>query len=251
MHCVHCNIVITENPFIVEGNRYCCERCYLAAQKLQRNLAEREKQYQNLIDSLVRALDSREHETANHSNRVARYAHFLSHKMGIDADECLHICRGALLHDIGKIGIPDNILLKQGKLSSEEWRIMQEHPTIGKRIIESLDFLNIEADLVYAHHEHFDGSGYPCGLAGEAIPLGARIFVVVDALDAITSDRSYHRGETLDSAIDFLQSQNGINFDPQVVSALVENKTAFADLMKNIHTQSSIGTDAISLIQDL
>jgi len=251
MHCSHCDIEILEQPFVVEGEIFCCERCYGAAQRLKSAHIEREKNTLDLIGALIRALDSRELNTANHSQRVARYSHFLARLMGVPADECLHICRGALLHDIGKIGIPDNILLKPDKLTPGEWQVMQQHPTIGRDILAGIDDMTQAAELVYSHHEHYDGGGYPRGLASEAIPLGARIFMVADAVDAITNDRPYHKGASLNVAIEHLQDQSGRTFDPAVVNALVEHQNAFAALMVKLTSQASISFDESALVSDI
>ena len=250
-HCRHCGIQLGLEPFIHDGVRYCCKRCFSRARRIENDLAAREAAYLQLMESLVRALDSREHETANHSQRVARYTHFLARLMDIDPAECMDICRGALLHDIGKIGIPDAILLKRGQLSEEEWKVMRTHPAIGRHIVEGIGFLAPVAELIYAHHERYDGSGYPRGLKGEAIPVGARIFAVADAIDALTSERSYHRAQSLDSALRKVKQESGSAFDPQVVVMLNQHREPFAALLKELKNTPAVTLDAAALAQDV
>ena len=177
--------------------------------------------YDRTLEALVTALDARECETGNHSQRVVRVTLAICDRMGITGDVRANIARGALLHDIGKIGVPDQVLLKPGKLTDAEWVEMRKHPDIGARILSGIDFLNEAADIVRAHQERYDGTGYPQGLAGEAIPVGARIFAVADALDAIVSDRPYRRGQSLDHARKEIAEGAGTQFDPQVVEAFL------------------------------
>lgn len=173
--------------------------------------------YTLTLEALVTALDARECETGNHSQRVVRTTLAIADRMGITGEEREHIARGALLHDIGKIGVPDHVLLKPGKLTEEEWIDMKKHPEIGARILSGIQFLEPAAEIVLAHQERWDGEGYPRGLAGEEIPIGARIFAVADALDAITSDRPYRRGRSLEYAKEEIARYAGTQFDPVVV----------------------------------
>ena len=198
----------------------------------------------------MRALDSREHETASHSQRVARYTHFLARLMDIDPAECMDICRGVLLHDIGKIGIPDAILFKQGQLSEEEWKVMRTHPAIGRHIVEGIGFLAPAAELIHAHRERYDGSGYPHGLKGEAIPVGAQIFAVVDAVDVLTTERSYHSAQPLDQALQVIKEESGSAFDPQVVLMLNQHRESFAALQKELKS-ILLTLDTAALAQDI
>ena len=151
MQCAHCDIVLTDRPYVASGGKtYCCERCLRAHQRMEEAYAERERAHLQLIEALVRSLDAREGETANHSQRVAHYTHLLGRLLGIAPEDCLHICRGALLHDIGKIGIPDAILHKPGQLTDEEWRVMRRHPEIGARILGGLAYeMTGSYDLVW------------------------------------------------------------------------------------------------------
>ncbi len=184
-------------------------------------LEEVGESYQNTLLALVAALDAREHETSDHSQRVVRYTRTIARIMGYDGEELAEIGRGALLHDIGKIGVPDSILLKPGPLTKTEWDEMRRHPAIGFRILEGIPFLRSSAEIVLSHQERFDGGGYPRGLVGEAIPIGARIFAVADALDAITSDRPYRKGQSYDAARAEIRAYRETQFDPACVDAFL------------------------------
>lgn len=173
---------------------------------------------EDTLEALVAALDAREHETLAHSKRVSEYTVHLAREMGVEEDPLEVIRRGAMLHDIGKIGISDNILLKPARLTESEWKEMRRHPEIGFWILNGIDSLRPAAGIVLSHHERFDGSGYPQGLKGTAIPLGARIFAVADSLDAMTSDRPYHKGESYDAAKREIAGNAGTQFDPEVVN---------------------------------
>jgi len=173
------------------------------------------------LEALVAALDAREHETKAHSRRVAEYTVYLARGMNLPDEAIETIRRGAMLHDIGKIGISDNILLKPSRLTEREWREMQRHPQIGYWILDAVETLRPAAEIVLSHHERFDGRGYPRGLRGEDIPLGARIFSVVDSFDAITSDRPYQRGKPYETARDEIAMNSGVQFDPLMVSAFL------------------------------
>jgi putative nucleotidyltransferase with HDIG domain len=169
------------------------------------------------LNTLVAALDVREHETEAHSRRVGEYALHLAEAMGITGGEQDAIRKGALLHDIGKIGIADRILLKPAKLTAEEWVDMRRHPEIGYWILTGSRELQAASEIVLSHHERWDGTGYPHHLKGTEIPLGARIFSVVDTFDALTSDRPYHCGESYEIARCEIEKNAGTQFDPFVV----------------------------------
>lgn len=170
--------------------------------------------------ALASALDAREHSTGLHSHRVADYTLRLAAEMGIADPTFLAMAwKGALLHDVGKIGIPDSVLLKPGPLSDREWVVMRSHPAVGEGLVRKIDFLQDPAQIVLSHHERFDGSGYPRGLKGEEIPLGARLFAVVDVYDAITTARSYREPTSHAEAIEILRQGAGVQYDPAVVEA--------------------------------
>jgi putative nucleotidyltransferase with HDIG domain len=173
------------------------------------------------LEALVKALDARESETRCHSLRVQGYAVRLARACGIDGQQLEEIARGALLHDIGKIGISDTILLKPGKLSDDEWVEMRKHPKLGYDILKGINFLDGAAELVLRHHERWNGSGYPGALKEDSIPFGARIFGVVDSFDAMTSDRPYRRALTYEYARDEILRLSGVLYDPRVVEAFL------------------------------
>jgi putative nucleotidyltransferase with HDIG domain len=177
--------------------------------------------YTSTLSALVAALDAREHETSDHSQRVVRYTLAIAERMGVAGEDLDQIARGALLHDIGKIGVPDSILLKPGPLTPEEWIEMRKHPAVGHQILQSIGFLSQAADIVLSHQERWDGEGYPRGLRGDQIPLGARIFAIADTLDAMTSDRPYRRGVTYAVARAEIVRCSGTQFDPACVEAFL------------------------------
>jgi response regulator RpfG family c-di-GMP phosphodiesterase len=180
-----------------------------------------EQAYTQTLEALGAALDSRDVGTESHSRRVHGYSLALAREHGMAPDQLADLAHGVLLHDIGKIGIPDAILLKPGPLTPDEWQVMRSHPEIGKRLIEKIPFLHGAMPVVWCHHEKWDGSGYPRGLAGEAIPLNARIFMVVDAFDAMTFDRPYSQAIPFDAAISEIKRCAGSHFDPRVVESFL------------------------------
>lgn len=175
--------------------------------------------YDATLRALATALDTRDNETAGHAQRVTRLAVRLGQELGLDPAALQELERGAMLHDIGKIGVPDAILRKPGPLTDEEWALMRRHAAFGAAMLDGIPFLSDAVPLVRHHHERWDGRGYPDGLAGEAIPLGARIFAVADAFDAMTSERPYRRPMTLAQARAELARCAGSQFDPAVVAA--------------------------------
>lgn len=177
--------------------------------------------YEATLQALMRALDTRDEETEEHSQRVRRYTELIALQLNVPAEEITEIGRGALLHDIGKIGIPDAILMKPGKLTQTELAVMRRHPEIGYGMIAHIPFLAQAAQVVLHHHEAYDGSGYPSRLLGDRIPLGARIFAVADAFDAITTDRPYRRARPIEAAITEIRRCRGSQFDPAIVDAFL------------------------------
>jgi putative nucleotidyltransferase with HDIG domain len=180
----------------------------------------RERSYVEAVGAVVTAADARDHETTGHSFRVALYGMALARSLGLPADMLKAIEWGALLHDVGKMAVPDNILRKEGPLTANEWHIMKQHPTWGFDMLAEVSFLQPAAlEIVYNHHERWDGQGYPRKLAGEQIPLAARVFAVVDTYDAITSDRPYRRARSHGAAIAELERVSGQQLDPKMVTA--------------------------------
>jgi len=184
-----------------------------------KNIAET---YHHTLLALVSALDAREHETSDHSQRVVEYTTAIAHRLSIKGKELEEIGRGALLHDIGKIGVPDAVLLKPGKLTPEEWVEMRRHPDIGFQMIQQIDFLSVPAQIVLSHQERFDGQGYPRTLRRNEIHVGARIFAVADTLDAMTSDRPYRKGTSFANAVSEISRCANTQFDPEVVRAFLD-----------------------------
>lgn len=190
--------------------------------QLEQSNLELEIAYEATVRGWVRALDLRDRETAGHTQRVTELTLRLARKMGVSDEQLVHILRGALLHDIGKLAISDVILHKPGPLSAEERKLFEQHPAIGYQLLSPIEFLQPALDIVYCHHERWDGSGYPRGLKGEEIPLAARIFAVVDVWDALVSDRAFRRATPTEDAISYLKDQAGAKLDPQVVEAFLE-----------------------------
>jgi putative nucleotidyltransferase with HDIG domain len=189
--------------------------------ELSRALRDLETTYSQTLWSLVTALDAREHETGDHSQRVVRYSLAIARRLGIPERDLPDLGRGALLHDIGKIGVPDAILLKPGRLAEREWAEMRRHPQIGYEILRSIDFLERSAQVVLAHQERYDGRGYPRGLSGERIPIDARIFAIADTYDAMTNDRPYRRALSTAAARDEIARCAGTQFDPACAEAFL------------------------------
>jgi len=192
-----------------------------STRQLSQTLEELQRTYRTTLEALGSALDTRDIETEAHSRRVWGYALSLARAMGVKEPELTHLEQGVLLHDIGKIGIPDRILFKPGPLTAEEWREMRRHPELGRQLLSKIKFLEGAIPIVYHHHERYDGSGYPLGLQGEAIPLGARIFAVVDAFDAMTFDRPYSKAIPMDAAFTEIKRCIGTHFDPAIAEAFL------------------------------
>jgi putative nucleotidyltransferase with HDIG domain len=189
---------------------------------LRHAMEDLEHSYDVTLEALGDALDLKDSETEGHSKRVTAYTIALARAMGIPPGEIKVIARGAFLHDIGKMAIPDDILRKPGTLSNEEQDVMREHCVRGYNILRKIPFLTEAAEIVYTHQEHYDGSGYPNALRGHDIPIGARIFAVADALDAITSDRPYRKAHSFDAAREEILRCSGSQFDPVVVEVFLK-----------------------------
>src|SRR5207245_594590 len=202
-------------------------------------LVNLEKSYDYTLEALGDALDMKDAETEGHSRRVTAYTIAIARAMGIPKEQIAVIARGAFLHDIGKMAIPDEILRKPGPLTPDQVAVMKEHSFRGYNMLKKIPFLQEASEIVYSHQEKFDGTGYPRGLKGEEIPLGARIFSVADTLDAITSDRPYRPAQTLTAAREEIYRWSGRQFDPQVVEvfrSMPDN--IWEDLRKEIDSQS-------------
>jgi HD-GYP domain-containing protein (c-di-GMP phosphodiesterase class II)/putative methionine-R-sulfoxide reductase with GAF domain len=188
---------------------------------LRRSNIELNHAYDSTLEGWSRALEVRDHETRGHSQRVAELTLRLARAMGIPELDLIHIHRGALLHDVGKLGVPDSILSKAGPLDDAEREIMQKHPTLAFELLSPIAHLRPALDIPYSHHEKWDGTGYPRGLKGEEIPLSARIFAIVDVWDALTSDRPYRKAWSAPEVLSYIREQSGKHFDPQVVEAFL------------------------------
>jgi len=178
--------------------------------------------YEATIEGWSRAMDMRDKETEGHTLRVTEMTVRLGNAMNMDDEQLIQARRGALLHDMGKLGVPDQILFKPGALSEDEWVIMRKHPQLAYEMLEQIEYLRPALDIPYCHHEKWDGSGYPRGLKGEEIPLAARLFAVVDVWDALISDRPYRPAMPKEDALAYIQRQAGRHFDPQVVEAFLK-----------------------------
>ncbi|MFZ5808225.1 MAG: HD domain-containing phosphohydrolase [Chloroflexota bacterium] len=190
-------------------------------QNIQEAHASLLEAYDKTIEGWSRAMDMRDKETQDHTLRVTKMTLRLAQFFGLSEEQYLNIRHGALLHDIGKLGVPDEILLKPDSLTEAEWEIMRCHPQLAYEMLSPIDYLRPALDIPYCHHEKWDGSGYPRGLRGDQIPFPARLFAVVDVYDALTSDRPYRKAWSKESAIDYIRDQAGKHFDPQVVSAFL------------------------------
>jgi HD-GYP domain-containing protein (c-di-GMP phosphodiesterase class II) len=188
---------------------------------LQRSNIELSLAYDATIEGWSRALDLRDKETEGHTRRVAEMTVQLARVMSIQEDEIVHIRRGALLHDIGKMGVPDSILHKPKKLTDEEWKVMQKHPQYAFEMLAPIAYLRSALDIPGCHHEKWDGTGYPRGLKGELIPQAARIFAVIDVWDALRSNRPYRAAWPEDKVRKYIRAESGFHFDPKVVNVFL------------------------------
>src|SRR5437870_5095896 len=207
-------------------------------EQLRKAMGNLERSYDITLEALGDALDLKDAETEGHSKRVTAFTIAMARAMGLAPDKIRIIARGAFLHDIGKMAIPDAILRKPGPLTKDETAIMQEHALRGYQMLRKIPFLSEAAEIVYSHQEKFDGTGYPRGLKGEEIPMGARIFSVADTLDAITSDRPYRPAQTFAAARTEIMKFAGTQFDPKVVHIFVAMPDSlWADLRREISSQ--------------
>lgn len=188
-------------------------------EQLQNTNTELSIAYDATLEGWAKALELRDRETVGHAHRVIEMTLRVANRIGIRGESLQHIRRGALLHDIGKMGIPDSILLKPGPLTPSEWEIMRQHPVHAYEMLKTIDYLSPALEIPYCHHERWDGEGYPRGLKGKAIPMSARIFAVADVWDALTSNRPYRRAWSEHQALEYILRESGRHFDPEVVNA--------------------------------
>ena len=200
---------------ITRLNRY--QKLLQERTKLQEANAHLLAAYEATIEGWSHAMDLRDRETEGHSRHVAELTVKMAHALNMSNEEIMHLRRGALLHDMGKLGIPDAILLKPAALTDEEWFVMRKHPQFAYDMLHPIEYLRPALDIPYCHHEKWDGSGYPRGLKGEEIPMAARLFAIVDVWDALTSDRPYRFAWSEQEALTYIRDQSGKHFDPQVV----------------------------------
>ena len=175
----------------------------------------------SMVHALVAAIEVKDAYTCGHSRRVADMTLCIAKKLGLNGGELMQIEHGALLHDLGKLRIPDSILWKPSALTPEEWEIMRKHPEYGFEFVQKIDFLKEAADIILSHHEKYDGTGYPRGLKRNEISFGTRVFSMVDSIDALLFDRPYHRGTAFPDACDEIRKRAGSHFDPRVVDAFL------------------------------
>jgi len=218
--CPNCGRPIEENRVVKRRDgSFRCEHCYFADTYLEGIAHHIDTAYLVTLEAFVSAIDAREHEVGNHSLRVTEFSLIIGRACGVAGRDLVDLYCGALLHDIGKIGVPDAVLHKTGPLDPGELDVMRKHPEIGYRIIGHIGYFARAAEIIRTHHEHFDGSGYPRGLRGEGIPHGARVFAVADALDALTVKRSYREALGFEAAQDVIIKAAGTIYDPVVVEA--------------------------------
>jgi putative nucleotidyltransferase with HDIG domain len=195
---------------------------YQLLSSLEKSNSDLSAAYEATIEGWSRALDLRDHETEGHTERVAKMTIHLARRMGYHDQDLVRIRRGALLHDIGKMGIPDSILLKPGPLTDDEWVVMRRHPTSAYELLSPISFLRDSIDIPYCHHEKWDGTGYPRALKGTAIPQEARVFAVADIWDALQSDRPYRRAWPKEKIREHISGLSGTHLEPGVVKVFLE-----------------------------
>lgn len=227
--CAICSATTAKRQYHRIADRYVCEPCLLDERKRLAGLVDIHP-YENFAEALAAALDLREKETGLHSKRVASHTLILARHFYDDINTLREVYWGSLLHDIGKIGVPDAILLKPGRLSDAEWMIMRQHPEHGSRLLENIPFFSLAGQIVLCHEERFDGSGYPRALKGDAIPLAARLFAVIDTLDAMTFDRPYRKCLPFDAAKAEIVRMSGSQFDPVAVQTFLKEEKLLREM---------------------
>ncbi|HUI46131.1 MAG TPA: HD-GYP domain-containing protein [Nitrospirota bacterium] len=218
--CPNCGTAIAENQYVMRSDgTFRCWNCYFNDTYLEGVVHRIDMAYLVTLEAFVNAIDAHEHEVGNHSLRVTEFSLIIANSCDVRGRDLVDLYCGALLHDIGKIGVPDAVLHKSGPLNAEEQAVMRKHPDIGYRIIGHIGYFSRAAEIIRSHHEHFDGSGYPRGLKGDAIPHGARVFAVADALDALTVSRPYRQALSFEASLEEIIRESGTVFDPSVIQA--------------------------------
>jgi cyclic di-GMP phosphodiesterase len=218
--CPNCGNTIAENQYVMRPDgTFRCGNCYFNDTYLEGVVHYIDIAYLVTLEAFVNAIDAHEHEVGNHSLRVTEFSLIIANACDVRGRDLVDLYCGALLHDIGKIGVPDAVLHKSGPLNVEEQAVMRKHPEIGYRIIGHIGYFSRAAEIIRSHHEHFDGSGYPRGLKGDTIPHGARVFAVADALDALTVSRSYRKALSFEEALEEIIGESGTVYDPSVIQA--------------------------------
>lgn len=234
--CSVCGATTSSRQYHRLHGKLVCEHCLLASRKALAGLVDVHP-YEDFAESLAAALDLREKETGLHSKRVAAHTLILARHHYTDPTMLREIYWGSLLHDIGKIGVPDSILLKPGKLSEDEWAVMRLHPESGCNLLEKIPFFSLAGQIVLCHEERFDGSGYPHALRGDAIPLAARLFAVIDTLDAMTFDRPYRKGLPFATAVAEIIRMSGSQFDPLAVDTFLKEEVLLREMTEVDHLE--------------
>ncbi len=221
--CRNCGRDIEENRYVMRPDgTFRCENCYFNDTYLEGVVHYIDTAYLVTLEAFVNAIDAREHEVGNHSLRVTEFSLIIANACDVRGRDLVDLYCGALLHDIGKIGVPDAVLHKAGPLTVEEQASMRKHPEIGYGIIRNIGYFARAAEIIRNHHEHFDGTGYPRGIKGDAIPHGARVFAVADAIDALTVKRPYREALSFEEALEEIIRSAGRVYDPAVVQAALK-----------------------------
>lgn len=228
-NCSTCGTADANRQYHKKDEKIVCEHCLLESRKMLAGLVEMHP-YEDFAESLAAALDLREKETGLHSKRVASHTLILARHYYSDKATLREIYWGSLLHDIGKIGVPDAILLKPDKLTTDEWTVMRQHPEQGSNLLDKIPFFSLAGQIVLSHEERYDGSGYPRALKGEAIPLAARLFAIIDTLDAMTFDRPYRKGLPFDTAKGEIIKMAGSQFDPMAVETFLKEEEMLREM---------------------
>ncbi len=226
--CAECGSVAVDRLYARIRERHTCEHCSLRSHKHRHGLDS--APYEAFVEALAEAMDFRERETGLHSKRVATHTLLLAAHHYKRIDDLREVYWGSLLHDVGKIGVPDAILLKPGRLTEDEWQVMRRHPAMGHEILNNLPALAMAGNIVLCHEERFDGSGYPRGLKGHEIPLAARLFAVIDTLDAMTFDRPYRKALPFDAAKAEIVRMSGSQFDPAAVELFLAEEASLREM---------------------